>query len=153
MSGSASGRPVLERSHFEVLCLRREPTFFRTTDSFSVELQEDVMPMFGKRVDVPGGERRCARQAVILAASALGFNRSSSVLVPDVSERGARLQGRDLPVPGERLLINFGQTGLFATVAWSRRDQCGVVFDRQLDDRGLRDIQREADWGAVMGVA
>jgi hypothetical protein len=27
------------------------------------------------------------------------------------------------------------------------------VFDRQLDDRGLRDIQREADWGAVMGVA
>ena len=111
------------------------------------------MPGFGKRVDVPGGRRRSVRQAVVLAASALGFSRSVSVLVPDLSEVGAKLQGRGLPTAGERLLISFGQTDLFATVAWSSRDECGILFDRQLDVGGLAQVQREADWGSVMGLA
>ena len=110
------------------------------------------MPSFGKRVDVPGGQRRSARQAVVLAASALGLNRSNSVLVPDLSKAGARLQGRDLPSPGERLLINFGQTTLFASVAWRGRDQCGIVFESRLDDQGVAQLQREADWADVMGL-
>ena len=111
------------------------------------------MPGFGKRVDVPGGQRRSVREAVVLAASALGFERSMSVLVPDLSETGARLQGRNLPAPRERLLINFGQTGIFATVAWSGPDQCGIVFDKPLDKRGVAQLRSEADWGRVMGLA
>jgi hypothetical protein len=111
------------------------------------------MRTFGKRIDGPGGRRRLVRRAVVLAASALGFTRSSSVVVPDLCEGGAKLQGRDLPSPGERLLINFGETGLFATVAWSRADECGIVFDRRLDERGILQLQSEADWGKVMGVA
>jgi hypothetical protein len=111
------------------------------------------MAVFGKRVDVPGGQRRTIRKAVVLAASALGLRRSISVVVPDLSVNGAKLQGRDLPTPGERLLINFGQTGLFATVAWKGRDECGIVFDRQLDCRGLAQLQSEADWAKVMGLA
>jgi hypothetical protein len=89
----------------------------------------------------------------VLAASALGISRSVSVLVPDLSEVGAKLQGRGLPTAGERLLISFGQTDLFATVAWSRRDECGILFDRQLDVGGVAQVQREADWGSVMGLA
>jgi hypothetical protein len=108
---------------------------------------------FGKRVDVPGGRRGSARQGVVLAASALGIHRSNSVLVQDLSERGARLQGRDLPPAGERLLINFGDTALFATVAWSGRDQCGIVFEQQLDGPCIAQLQREADWASVMGLA
>lgn len=111
------------------------------------------MATFGKRIDVPGGQRRTKRQAVVLAASALGLGRSNSVTVPDISRAGARLQGHDLPVPGERLLMNFGETSLFATVAWSGRDQCGVVFERRLDDRAVEQVQFEADWGRVMGLA
>ena len=111
------------------------------------------MPTFGRRVDGPGGRRRSVRQAVVLAASALGLYRSASVLVPDLSDRGARLRGRDLPAPGERLLVNFGETGLFATVTWRSNDQCGVLFDRQLDTAGRHHIERQADWGVVMGVA
>jgi hypothetical protein len=111
------------------------------------------MPSFGKRVDFPGGQRRSVREAVVLAASALGFDRSISVLVPDLSERGARLQGRNLPHARERLLINFGETGLFATVAWSGHDQCGIVFDQPLDKRGVEQLRSEADWGRVMGLA
>jgi hypothetical protein len=104
-------------------------------------------------VDVPGGQRRSVREAVVLAASALGFDRSISVLVPDLSETGARLQGRNLPEVRERLLINFGETGLFATVAWAGQDQCGIVFDRPLDRRGVAQLRTEADWGRVMGLA
>jgi hypothetical protein len=111
------------------------------------------MPTFGKRIDVPGGQRQSVRKAVVLAASALGLDRSSSVLVPDLSEKGARLQGRNLPAMGERLLINFGQTGLFATVAWSVPHQCGVVFDQQLDARGIERLRCEADWAEVMGLS
>ena len=111
------------------------------------------MAVFGRRVDIPGGQRRTVRQAVVLAASALGMRRSISVIVPDLSERGAKLQGRNLPAAGERLLINFGETGLLATVAWNARDECGIVFDRQLDTLGVAQLQREADWAKVMGVA
>ena len=111
------------------------------------------MPTFGKRVDIPGGRRRSTRKAVVLAASALGFNRSISVLVPDLCHFGARLQGRDLPAEAERLLINFGETGLFATVAWCTRDECGIVFDRELDAVGLQQVEREGDWATVMGLA
>jgi hypothetical protein len=81
------------------------------------------------------------------------MRRSISVIVPDLSETGAKLQGRDLPSAGERLLINFGETGLFATVAWSRRDECGIVFDGQLDTRGVAQLRSEADWAKVMGLA
>ena len=111
------------------------------------------MAVFGRRVDVPGGQRRTHRQAVVLAASALGMRRSISVVVPDLSDKGARLRARNLPPPGERLLINFGRTGLFATVAWSAREECGIVFDRQLDQREVAEVQGEADWAKVMGLA
>ena len=111
------------------------------------------MPSFGKRVDVPGGRRGSVRKAVVLAASARGFNRSLSVCVPDLSEAGARIQARDLPELGERLLINFGQTGLFGTIAWRCRDECGIVFDQRLDERGLEQLRQEADWASVMGLA
>ena len=76
-----------------------------------------------------------------------------SVLGPDLSETGARLQGRDLPSPRERLLVNFGQTGVFATVAWTGSDQCGIVFDNPLDSRGVEQLRAEADWASVMGLA
>lgn len=110
------------------------------------------MRTFGRRVDVPGGRRSAVREAVVLAASAFGFQQSRSVVVPDLSEAGARLQGRELPDAGERLLINFGETGLFATVAWSRRDECGILFDRRIDPGEVRKLQAEADWGTVMGL-
>ena len=111
------------------------------------------MSGFGKRIDFPGGRRRSARQAVVLAASALGFQRSMAVLVPDLSEVGAKLRGRALPEKGERLLIKFGETGLFATVAWCGRDECGIVFDQPIDARGVQRLQVEADWCKVMGFA
>ena len=111
------------------------------------------MSGFGKRIDFPGGRRRSARQAVVLAASALGFQRSMAVLVPDLSEVGAKLRGRALPEQGERLLINFGETGLFATVAWCRRDECGIIFDQPIDARGVKRLQIEADWAKVTWFA
>ena len=51
------------------------------------------MPLFGKRVGFPGDQRQSSRRAVVLAASALGFERSLSVIVPDLSESGYRFMG------------------------------------------------------------
>ena len=110
------------------------------------------MQTFGQRADDPSGRCRSVRQAVVLTASALSFDRSSSVLVPDLCESGARLRGRNLPSAGERLLINFGETGLFGTVTWRDGEECGVCFDRRLAASGLKQVEREAGWSAVKGL-
>jgi hypothetical protein len=88
----------------------------------------------------------------MLTASGLSFDRSSFVLVHNLCESGARLRGRNLPSAGERLLINFGETGLFGTVTWRDGEECGVCFDRRLDASGLKQVEQEADWSAVIGL-
>lgn len=88
------------------------------------------------------GHKAC--QAVLLAASALQFERSHSVIVPEIHERGARIRGRDLPRTGERVLINFGETGLFGTVAWRSPEECEVIFDRCLRSGQSMELRREA---------
>jgi len=84
------------------------------------------LPLAGPANDHP------ACQAVVLAASTLQLERSHSVIVPEIHDRGVRLRGRDLPRRGERVLVNFGETGLFGTVAWRSANECEVVFDRRL---------------------
>ena len=129
------------------------PSLHLGADEPLVNCSVREMAMFGRRVDVPGGQRRAKRETVVLAASAVGIGRSNSVAVPDISQVGARLQGQDLPRRGERLLMRFGETSLFATVAWSGRDQCGIVFERRLDEQAVQQLQCDADWGRVMGLA
>ena len=110
------------------------------------------MPSFGKRIDGPEGRRRNVRQTVVLAASAVTLDRSRSVLVEDVSAQGAKLRGCDLPGSGAQILFRIGSDHVMASVAWRRRDECGITFDEPLNDDGIRRIAREANWGAVMGI-
>jgi len=58
--------------------------------------------------------RRNARQPVSLAASALSLSRSRSVVISDLSPDGAHVDGRDLPLPGEDLLLVVGSFDTFA---------------------------------------
>jgi hypothetical protein len=88
---------------------------------------------------------RCSRRL------ALGFNRSSSVLVPDVSERGARLQGRDLPAPGERLLINFVRPACSQLSRGAAEINAASCSIDNFDDRGLRDIRTRGRLGCCDG--
>lgn len=109
------------------------------------------MQISGQRPGNAGGRCWSVRQAFVLTASTLTFDRSSSVLVPDLCESGARLRGRNLPNAGERLLINFGKTGLFGTVTWRGREECCVRFAQRLDAAGLEQLDREAEWSTLMG--
>jgi hypothetical protein len=109
-------------------------------------------PTFGRRLDGLAGRRNARRQRVILAASAQAIDCSRSVVVADLSHRGAKLQGRDLPPAGREVLITAGSIDVFATVAWSDNDECGLSFDWRLDDATLDALTREGKWAKVMGL-
>jgi hypothetical protein len=95
--------------------------------------------------------RRHPRHAVMLAGSALAVTRSRSVVVADLSKLGARLGGRDLPSPGDELLVVVGSTDRMGTVIWRSGDQCGVELDEVLAPDNIQRMKQEADWAAVTG--
>jgi hypothetical protein len=106
---------------------------------------------FGRRIDGLAGRRHARRQQVILAASAQAIDCSRSVVISDLSPQGAKLQGRGLPLPGREVLITAGSIDVFATVAWSEKDECGLRFDSPLDDALLKLLQHEGRWTTVTG--
>ena len=111
------------------------------------------MPSFGRRVDGPTGRRRTIREEVVLAASAQSMRSSRPVVVSDVSPTGAKLVGRNLGSLDPEVLISVGEVGVFANVAWTVRDECGVTFDERLTPDTMELIKREGRWAKVMGVS
>lgn len=104
--------------------------------------------MFGtKCVD----SRRSERQGVMLAGSAMAVTRSRSVVVSDVSLHGAKLGGRDLPGPGDDLLMVVGSFDGMARVVWRSGDRCGIQFDEPLAAENITHMKQEANWAAVTG--
>jgi hypothetical protein len=86
------------------------------------------MASFGKRVDVPGGRRRIKRRPVHILGSATSMDGSKSVIVQDLCLLGARLVGRDLPQPGEEILLRARERAIIGRVAWADNDQRGMIF-------------------------
>jgi hypothetical protein len=91
------------------------------------------MSGFGKRVDVPGGRRRSARQKVRMIGSAQSLQGSKSIIVEDIGPKGAKVTGRQLPEPGKEVLLRAGELDVFGRIAWADRDQRGVIFDEPVD--------------------
>ena len=87
----------------------------------------------------------------MLAGSALAVTRSRSVVISDVSALGARLGGRDLPAPGDELLMVIGSTDSMGSVMWRSGDQCGVELDEPLANDAIERMKQEAAWAAVTG--
>ena len=95
--------------------------------------------------------RRFPRERVMLAGSAMSITRSRSVVIADVSAGGARLGGRDLPAPGDELLMVVGSTDRTGTVVWCSGDKCGVSVDEPLADENIALMKQEAAWETVTG--
>jgi hypothetical protein len=95
--------------------------------------------------------RNAARQSVVLAASALAIARSRSVVITDLSLEGAQLGGRDLPPPGDDVLIVVGSRDAMGTVVWCSGEKCGVHFDEALLDNDVVKMKKEADWTEIAG--
>lgn len=91
------------------------------------------------------------REPVMLAGSAFGLARSRSVVVSDLSPDGAQLDGRDLPSPGEDLLIIVASFDSLAKVVWRTGDKCGIVFDDTVSDKALVNMKEKGTWAAVTG--
>jgi len=90
---------------------------------------------------------------VILAASARSIDRSRSVVITDISSKGAKLQGRDLAARGAEVLVSAGSLDLFASVAWRENDECGVIFDGPLSEELVSKLKSEGRWTRVMGIS
>lgn len=95
--------------------------------------------------------RECEREEVVLAGSAYGLGRSRSIIVSDLSARGARLDARDLPAPGDDVLVVVGPFEGLATVAWRSDDRCGVSFDEPLPEYMIGAMKNQAKWMEVAG--
>ena len=87
----------------------------------------------------------------MLAGSALAMTRSRSVMVADVSALGARLGGRDLPSPGDEMLMVVGSIDRMARIMWPQGDQCGVELDEPLGPDHIDRMKQEAAWDSVTG--
>ena len=95
--------------------------------------------------------RRSVREPVMLAGSAMSVTRSRSVMIADLSATGALLGGRDLPAPGDDLLMVVGSQDRMGTVMWRQGDKCGVRLDEPLAHEQIALMEREAAWAAVTG--
>jgi hypothetical protein len=90
---------------------------------------------------------------VVLAGSAKSLEASRPVVVSDVSAKGAKLLGRNLATLDRNVLVSVGETEVFANVAWTQHNECGVTFDEPLSPELIEHIKREGGWAKVMGVS
>ena len=91
------------------------------------------------------------REAVALAGSALALGCSRSIGISDLSPAGAQIDGRDLPSPGEDVLVVAGSQDAFAKIIWRTDDRCGIRFDESLAAEHIALMKEEAAWVAVAG--
>jgi hypothetical protein len=87
----------------------------------------------------------------MLAGSALAVTRSRSVVVSDLSLEGAGIGGRDLPGPGDDVLVLVGSVDEMARVVWRAGDKCGISFDQPLQEEIIAQMKAEARWASVTG--
>ena len=91
------------------------------------------------------------REEVALAGSALALGCSRSIIISDLSPDGAQIDGRDLPPPGEDVLMVAGSQDAFAKIVWRTDDRCGIRFDESFAAENIALMKEEAAWTAVAG--
>ena len=91
------------------------------------------------------------REAVSLAGSALALGCSRSIIISDLSPDGAQIDARDLPPPGEDVLMVAGSQDAFAKIVWRTEEKCGIRFDERMAPESLALMKEEAAWTAVAG--
>lgn len=75
-----------------------------------------------------------------------------SVDLLDISKKGARLRGPELPSIGAELIALLGGLEAFARVIWREGDECGIQFDVPLSDRAVATIEAERVPAALDGL-
>jgi len=73
---------------------------------------------------------RPPRTNLLLSATIKSVAGEAAVRVRNLSDGGAMLEGGDLPVPGERLLLHRATLSVAGTCVWRNDTRCGIRFDR-----------------------
>ena len=102
------------------------------------------MSCFGKRIGIAGDRRTKQRRPIFMVGSAVSVHGSKSVVVEDLSVDGAKLRGRNLPKVGKQVLVWMEGLDVLGSVAWSKFDTGGIVFDTKLDAGDLTSIEEQA---------
>ena len=102
------------------------------------------MSCFDCKIGVAGERRTKQRRPIFVVGSAVSVQGSKSVVVEDLSLDGARVRGRDLPARGKQVLIWMEGLDVLGSVAWSKFNESGIVFDRTLDACELTCLEEQA---------
>lgn len=68
-------------------------------------------------------------------------------LLFNISRTGARLRAKDAPPKGTELFLQVGGLDVYAHVVWSRGEECGLGFQREIDAWDVELLRREGSKG------
>lgn len=77
--------------------------------------------------------RELQRANLLLAATLVAAGRQSAVRIRDLSESGARIEGANLPAPGNPAIIERGPLKASGIVRWRTAGRAGLQFDQPID--------------------
>lgn len=72
-----------------------------------------------------------------------------AVIVSDVSDRGVRLSGSELPEQETQILLRVGDLPLAGRVAWSVGNSCGIELREPLSPEQLASLRRRGIQGQM----
>ena len=104
------------------------------------------MRIFGKSVG--GGRRQTARDPALTLAIVSTIEDDRRVALLNVSSRGVRLAAPDLPDKGEDVIFRSAALEAFGRVVWSRKGQCGVLFEPPIAADDVASLRRDAQLAA-----
>ncbi len=83
------------------------------------------------------GNRRSRRSNVLLAATLQLGTQSYSVKLRNLSEHGALIEGKDLPIEGSELQFKRNDLSVPGRVAWVNGSHAGIAFSRALSTQDV----------------
>jgi len=104
------------------------------------------MRIFGKSIG--GGRRSASRDAAITLAVLSTIEDDRRVALINISRRGARLAAPDLPAKGEDVIFRAEAVESFGRVIWSKKGQCGVIFEPPISATELAGLRQNVEMAA-----
>jgi hypothetical protein len=98
------------------------------------------MSLLGK----PRWNRRTgSRESIVVEGIVSTLATSRTVILDDISGKGARFRSAQSPELGKDVLVRIGHISALAKVVWRNDRGCGVQFDQQVGEHDLARLRAE----------
>ena len=104
------------------------------------------MQIFGKSIGA--GRRQSTRSSSLTLGVLSTVEDDCRVALVNVSRRGARVAAPDLPGKGADVIFRSDAVEAFGRVVWSRKGQCGILFEPPILADQVVQLRREANMAA-----